>query len=627
MRARWLMAVVGTAMALTGQLAAMEAPVPVAPGSTDGVAVVRGTCPTFHWGEVDGAGGYELVVFRLTEDGERAAELYRVGLPGGAQGWTPTVERCLEAGRRYAWALRTAGRDGQTGPWSEARVFEIASRPSVEEVEQALVVLRRWMEEERSDSEAPVDEMISPRPEPTGAPSETTPTAIDPHALEGVTESPGQSNATDGEAVPVPAAAPVLGTASITIDEQFHMGPNSAVFKGGGLILWEDALSSTSAFGRDALKDNTTGTDNTAIGRDALKGNTSGFDNTAVGTGALSTNVTGFSNTALGEGALRTNSIGDSNTAVGKHAMEKNTTGKANAAFGWDALKENTTGESNTAVGVKALHANTTGLNNTAVGLEAIGENATGNNNTAMGNAAMHDNAAGSDNAAFGARALRVNTNGNDNVAIGLDALLANTTGNRNTAVGNGAGSLATTGSDNIYIGGSAVGVAAEGNTIRIGGTSVGTGNGQQNRAFINGITGVNVSGAAVMVNASGQLGVTVSSRRYKEGIRDMGEASRRLLALRPVTFHYRNGDVEGPEPLEFGLIAEEVAELFPELVVYDAEGQPQTVKYHLLSSMLLNELQQLERRIQDLDGQVEALTTESPRTSTRAAQSPVCSF
>jgi hypothetical protein len=168
--------------------------------------------------------------------------------------------------------------------------------------------------------------------------------------------------------------------------------------------------------------------------------------------------------------------------------------------------------------------------------------------------------------------------------------------------VGFGAGE-STTGNDSIFLGSGADGVAGDSNVIRIGGTVVGTGSGQQNRTFINGIRGVTTGLAdavPVLIDSAGQLGTVSSSRRYKKEIEDMGDASSQLLGLRPVTFKYRQEPVQGEQPLQFGLIAEEVAAVLPELVVYDAEHRPETVRYHLLSSMLLNELQKQARLNQE---------------------------
>ncbi len=113
----------------------------------------------------------------------------------------------------------------------------------------------------------------------------------------------------------------------------------------------------------------------------------------------------------------------------------------------------------------------------------------------------------------------------------------------------------------------------------------------------------------AVMIDSNGQLGTVSSSRRFKEDVRDMGDTTSRLLELRPVIFRYKQEVQSGERPLEYGLIAEEVAEIFPELVVYDEEGQPFTIRYHILSSMLLNELQKEHEQAAEQALDLEELT------------------
>jgi len=189
----------------------------------------------------------------------------------------------------------------------------------------------------------------------------------------------------------------------------------------------------------------------------------------------------------------------------------------------------------------------------------------------------------------LGEYALSRNTTGYANTVSGTYALDSNTTGANNLAFGFGAGNDQTTGNDNIYLANS--GVAAESGKIKIG--TAGT----HTDAFIAGIVGNVVAGSAVLVTASGELGVAASSLRFKHDVHDMGTASDRVMRLRPVTFEYResvDGDVDGRH---YGLIAEEVAEVAPELVVYDDDGQPFSVRYHLLAPLLLNEVQRQERR------------------------------
>ena len=314
---------------------------------------------------------------------------------------------------------------------------------------------------------------------------------------------------------------------------------------------------------------------NTAMGSGALLNLTNGSDNTATGYNALLLNTTGYQNTATGANALRNNTTGIFNNAAGYAALYTNTSGSFNTAYGPYALFYNTTGTDNTAVGVFALVANTTGISNTASGYSALGANTEGNANTA-----------------FGTEALNRNQTGRNNVAIGKSAMLDNTTGRNNIAIGWYAGRR-TDGNDNILI--AHKGVAGESQTMRLGvkGTAGVAGSGIT-RTFIAGIRGVTTgaAGAAVLIDSKGQLGTISSSREVKENIQPMGTVSERLLALRPVTFQYMQANDDGSKPKQFGLIAEEVAEAFPELVVYDQDGKPETVSYHLLATLLLNEFQ-----------------------------------
>jgi len=345
------------------------------------------------------------------------------------------------------------------------------------------------------------------------------------------------------------------------------------------------------ASGYQALSSNN-GSRNTASGSRALFSNTTGFDNTASGFQALYFNTTGFSNTASGVNALLFNTTGRNNTASGVSALSSNTTGFDNTASGFQALYSNTTGYANTASGYRTLFSNTTGFRNTASGYRTLSSNTTGYLNTASGDSVLVSNTTGSRNTASGYLALFSNTTGRYNTASGDSALFSNTTGSRNVALGVDAGVNLTTGNDNVAIANG--GTAGESGTIRIG--TAGT----QTRAFVAGIRGVTTGVAnaiPVLIDGNGQLGTVSSSARFKEEIRDMGELTDRLLELRPVVFRYKPEVQAGERPLEYGLIAEEVAEVFPELVVYDDEGKPFTVKYHLLSAMLLNELEKLRDR------------------------------
>jgi hypothetical protein len=295
-----------------------------------------------------------------------------------------------------------------------------------------------------------------------------------------------------------------------------------------------------------------------------------GAFNTFLGASAGNFTMTGSGNTGVGEGALRMTDVGNDNTATGFGALERNTSGNLNTAHGYHALRENTLATDNTATGAFALRVNLLGNGNTATGSNALNENFGGNGNTATGFFTLNSN-----------------------------------NGDRNVAVGYRAGALATTGANNIYLGADVQGTAGESNTMYLG--RVGT----QTKTFIagvRGITTVNPNAIAVMIDSAGQLGTVSSSRRYKEDIRQMAEASRRLLQLRPVTFRYTRAFGDGSKPVQFGLIAEEVADVFPELVVTNAEGQPETVHYEKLNVLLLNELQEQQRRIELLERRLDEL-------------------
>ena len=314
-------------------------------------------------------------------------------------------------------------------------------------------------------------------------------------------------------------------------------------------------------------------------------------DNTAEGTDALFNLTTGPDNTAIGFDALYSNTTGDSNTATGSIALSSNTTGVRNTANGYAALNSNTTGERNTATGRAALTFNTTGNNNTADGHDALFFNTTGIWNTATGSFALFSNTSANDNTAIGYFALFGNTTGTNNTANGTNALLNNTIGNENIALGNLAGSNLTIGDSNIDIGNQ--GVAAEADTIRIGTQ------GTQTKTFIAGITGAAVIGVPVKVNAAGQLGTAPSSERFKTEIKPMDKASEAILALKPVSFRYKK-ELDPDGIWQFGLVAEDVAKVNPDLVVRDAAGKVYTVRYEAVNAMLLNEFLKEHRTIEE---------------------------
>jgi len=355
------------------------------------------------------------------------------------------------------------------------------------------------------------------------------------------------------------------------------------------------------AEGQSALFSLTTGSNNTAIGYQALFSTTEGFQNTATGSQALLSNTVGRRNTATGFKALFFNRA-NFNTANGDSALSFNTTGVNNTATGVNALFHNTIGHDNTANGVQALFSNTIGSVNTATGVDALFHNTEGQQNTATGFRALFDNTTGIQNTADGQDAIFRNTTGRRNTAIGNTALVNNTIGSDNIALGFFAGVNLTTGDNNIHIGNR--GVANEANTIRIGTVET------QVATFIAGISGKTAAGGIpVIVNANGKLGTTASSARYKEAIKPMEKASEAILALKPVTFRYKQElDPEGIP--QFGLVAEEVAKVNPDLVVRDDSEEIYTVRYEAVNAMLLNEFLKEHKKVEQMQKQIEALTT-----------------
>jgi len=250
---------------------------------------------------------------------------------------------------------------------------------------------------------------------------------------------------------------------------------------------------------------------------------------------------------------------------------------------------------------------NTTGDYNTANGAYALEFNTTGSYNTANGVDALYSNTNGYYNTANGFYALFFNTTGSNNTASGYGALFENTTGSNNIALGNGAGANLTTGSNNIDIGN--VGVGGESTTTRIGTT------GTHTATFIAGIRGVGVAGAQpVVVNANGQLGVRASSARFKEAIKPMDKTSEAILSLKPVTFRYKK-ELDPQSGPQFGLVAEEVAKVAPDLVVKDNEGKPFSVRYEEVNAMLLNEFLKEHRKIEQQEAMIAQGKKEFDRT------------
>jgi Chaperone of endosialidase len=274
----------------------------------------------------------------------------------------------------------------------------------------------------------------------------------------------------------------------------------------------------------------------------------------------------------------------NNNTAEGTNALASLTTGFHNTATGAFALGSNTQGGNNTANGVNALYFNTTGFNNTANGLDALAFNTTGGFN-----------------AANGYQALFSNTTGINNTASGSAALASNTTGSGNIAIGKQAGVNLTTGSNNIDIGN--VGLAGESNTVHIGKQ------GTQKATFIAGVFGTAVSGSTVVVNSTGKLGVATSSARFKQNIKPMDKASEAILALKPVSFRYKK-EIDQDSTQQFGLIAEEVEKVNPQLVGRDENGRVNTVRYDAVNAMLLNEFLKEHRNVAEQQSTIAELKT-----------------
>ena len=372
--------------------------------------------------------------------------------------------------------------------------------------------------------------------------------------------------------------------------------PNYTTAEGCNALAGLGAGVGNTGLGWYALFSDSTGSFNTGVGGGALVDNTTGSSNTAVGAAALLLNTTGSECTAVGTDALVFNTA-DGNTATGFFALEANTTGGTletsvsgfdlgpNTAIGSHALESNVDGSANTAVGYNALHSQVHGdvrdgfpqlAGNTAVGFEVLA-NVTGS--------AAGDNAF---NTAYGYQALADLTDGAGNVAVGALAGTGLTTGDANISVGYQAGIGNVLGSGNIFIGY----LQGPATAAEVGHT------------YIHNINLTNVSGGStdtVTIDlTTGLLGHLTSSRRYKEDINPMDKASEALYRLKPVTYRYKK-EIDKTQSLAFGLIAEEVAEVNPDLVAHNAHGQPESVHYEMVNTMLLNEFLKEHQIVQKL--------------------------
>ena len=325
---------------------------------------------------------------------------------------------------------------------------------------------------------------------------------------------------------------------------------------------------------------------NTAEGQTALWNLRGGHYNTALGLLSLNALVNGSSNTAVGARTLTANN-GNNNTATGAVALQSNRIGEDNTANGTSALASNVEGSQNTAIGSQALTSNT-GYNNTAIGFEALSSNTDGSFNTAVGRNALMGNTLATFNTAIGQDSLLFATIGGGNTGVGYGALSSTTTGSTNTALGYYAGWSVTEANNVICIGSLGANVS--------------------NSTWISNVWGVTTQSgntAPVVVSDGGQLGVVASSERFKKDIAGMKDASSVLLALRPVTFHYKSDAKDTPQ---FGLIAEEVAKVNPALVLRDQDGKPFTVRYDAVNAMLLNEFLKEHQKVEKLEAALGAV-------------------
>ena len=364
--------------------------------------------------------------------------------------------------------------------------------------------------------------------------------------------------------------------------------PGSNNGEGIGVLVSRTGGVWNTGTGFEALNHLTAGNQNTATGLRALFSDTSGGFNTATGVYSLADNISGNYNTANGYAALYRNTA-DSNTATGYRALLSNTTGSGNMASGEFALGDNTTGFGNTAVGSVALASNTDAGFNTALGFQALSVSFAPSN------------------CAVGYTALANNTTGPANTGIGSEALSDNTTGQDNVAVGFRAGTNQTVGSRNVYIGAGVGGFAAE-----------------SNHTYIRNIEATSVSGGGtdtVTINlTTGLLGHLSSSRRYKEDIKPMNNASETLYRLKPVSYRYKK-EIDSTQSPAFGLIAEEVAEVNPDLVARNAGGQVESVHYEMVSAMLLNEFLKEHRKVEQQQVRITELNSRVAKQEALAAQ------
>jgi hypothetical protein len=365
-----------------------------------------------------------------------------------------------------------------------------------------------------------------------------------------------------------------------------------ALVSTGAAVAWGSPANATNFTG--ALAGEVTGTQGATVVSNAVSTNTAnrivrrdGSGNFSAGTITLAgdLDLTGGKLGQSGQTLLLT--PGTSNTFLGTSAGNTSLTGSINTVMGDFALHNVAAGNNNLAIGGGSMSQTTDGSNNTALGTDTLNANIVGNNNTAVGNLAL------------------VLATGNNNTVLGNNAGLNTSSGSNNIFLGNNGGSNVTTGGNDILIG--HVGVAAESNTTRIGTT--------QTKAFIAGVRGVTTGaadGLAVLIDSTGQLGTVSSSAAVKRDIADIDGEDSALLKLRPVSFLYRN-DTVGIR--QYGLIAEEVAKVMPELVQFSPEGQAQTVRYHFLAPLLLSEVQKQSQTIHELEHTIDSQRQQFEQT------------
>src|SRR5205823_5735576 len=280
----------------------------------------------------------------------------------------------------------------------------------------------------------------------------------------------------------------------------------------------------------------------------------------------------------------------------GFQTLFSDTIGSFNTAAGESALYSNTTGIHNTANGFSALQTNDSGNYNTGDGFQALYSNKDGGGNVANGWQALYSNTSGGFNTGVGVSTLRQNTTGKQNTAAGVNALY-NNLGSNNVAVGFQAGQNLTTGNYNIVIGAGLLAKAGEANTTRIGKNT-------QAATYIGGIYNKNADSSTavpVLIDSTGKLGTVEPSARYKEAIKPMDKTSDAILALKPVTFRYKH-ELDPDGIPQFGLIAEQVEKVNPDLVVRGEDGKVMSVRYEAVNAMLLNEFLKENRKVQELE-------------------------